>query len=367
MGLFCVIFLIIIVFLFQIASIQADKRQSTIFKQPFAVLGIILFSLLVGLRYNPVVDLDFMNYWWVAQYGSKFYEYDRFEFFPRLLADIVRYFEFSPSAWFIMMGALLISFTAFAAERISRKFVPYTIAGLFLLFLSFDMNVMRQGLALSVFLCAITYIDERRWAKFVFFMLIAYGFHRSSIIWCPIYLFAYVDWSKKTIVKFVLIAIGMVSVFSLLSYVVENIGFVFRLINMESKLEDFENISSINFEEKGSGIGVVLRYVRWMFLVIYIPRIASLHIDSQRLRIIFSLFIIGAVSDFFAMYSVYLSRVGIYPQITELLLYPYLIDYMKRYNKSISLLWINYVLQVSFLLLALYLYLDKWNLLINFL
>lgn len=341
---------------------QKKKRRNVLLQFP-AILGMVIFAFFSGLRYNPVIDKDFLNYWEVAKFGNKCIEYERFEIMPKLLADIVQFFNLPPSAWFIMAGGLLIFFTMFAASRQKMAPLHVVFVGFVLLYLSFDMNVMRQGVALSSFLCAITYISEKNWKKYLLFALIALGFHTSTILWTPLYFFSYLHLERRTLFKLTVIGIASIIAMVSLVYLLSNFGFLFAAVGMESATQAIEKGGAMDMIEKGSGLGVIIRYLRWFLLFIFIPKIAKKTKDAN-LILLFSIFVIGVVMDYFTMYIMLVVRVSLYPKIVELLLYAYLLrlgNYIYVSKPVENVVRLIVWLQVLFLSYVTLDYFSGWN------
>lgn len=357
-GLFCFVILLVCFALVKSSSRYPNSKGYALFR-PQALFALLLFSLFVGLRYNPDVDKDFMAYWEAAEGSLIYYEYDRFELLPRLLADFVHYFHLPPSVWFILMGAILMAFTLFAACRIDNKYMPIVFVGLLLMYLQFDMNVMRQGIAISVFLCAATYMADRNWKMFLLFMAIAFGFHRSSIIWVLLYPMTFLDYSGKykKIIFFVvcLSALAVITV----PLILDRMSFVLSILGKQSKNDIISYVNELEIEQ-GSGIGVIIQCVRWLFLLYYIPKIFRMESDN-RLLILLSIFVIGTVMNLFVRYNMLLARMSLFPMIIELLLYPYVIDYGRKNAKSGWVIKAMTIMQVVFLSYCLYRYLNEWN------
>lgn len=357
MAIFCLTIFVFVSFLFSLSGKYAVKYSGQPLLNKFTIGGIILFSLWVGLRYNPDIDPDFLNYWYVAQYGDGFYEYDRFEIIPRLLADINLWLGWGPSGWFIMMGALLAYFTIFAAHRLNPRYIAPAFVGMVLIYLSFDMNVMRQGVALSVFLCALTYIKDRNWKMYLLFMAIAFGFHRSSIIWSPVYLLTYISWAERVKWKYFLFLGGMFFAMSFLVILIQRFSFVFALMNKE--INSASDIDFIEAENVSSGFGVVLKYTRWLLLAYFIPKVAKA-INNEELHIYLVLFLMGVVMDPFGMNTILIQRVSYYPLVIEILLYPYIIDYCRINARSRSFIKPILTIQVLLLTYVISGYFSKW-------
>ena len=193
MLLYCTIVVITILMLYRRGTLNAAYSSRTYLAKPSVIAGMAVFSLWVGLRYNVKSDIDFEGYWNIVENGSSDFYYYHLEKIPKLCVDIVNNVGLPTSVWFIMMGAFLAFFTTFAARRFNGKYLFWLFLFFLLLYLTFDMNVIRQGVALSVMLCAFTYISERKWKRYLFFVFLAFCFHRSSIIWAPVYLLTYAN------------------------------------------------------------------------------------------------------------------------------------------------------------------------------
>lgn len=59
-------------------------------------------------------------------------------------------------------------------------------------FLTYDMGVIRQGIAISVTMYGIKYIKERNFKKFIFSTFVASMFHLTALIMIPLYF-----WEKR--------------------------------------------------------------------------------------------------------------------------------------------------------------------------
>ncbi|MCD2255878.1 EpsG family protein [Agrilactobacillus fermenti] len=64
-------------------------------------------------------------------------------------------------------------------------------------FYNTSLNMMRQSIAICVFLYAIKYIVQRRLFIYLFWVIVACGFHKSAVIFVPIYLITYLKFKPK--------------------------------------------------------------------------------------------------------------------------------------------------------------------------
>ena len=111
----------------------------------------------------------------------------------------------------------------------------------------------------------------------------------------------------------------------------------------------------------GSGFGIILRYIRWLFICIYLPRIIKNHPNKSELRILFLIFIFGMTMDPFTMFEIGFSRIALYPKIVELLLLPYLVEYCKQRRKGYQLLLFILISQMVIQGYLIGVYFSEWE------
>ena len=56
-----------------------------------------------------------------------------------------------------------------------------------------SLNLVRQSLAFFVFLYALRYIESRDWKRYAVMMILAFGFHTSSLVLVPLYFVNRID------------------------------------------------------------------------------------------------------------------------------------------------------------------------------
>lgn len=355
----CIPIILFITFLFYYGSSKSLVNGKSLLFQGSTILAIILFSLLVGLRYNNVIDADFESYCLIVELGEKHYYYNHIEFFPRLIIDIVNRFSFPVYYWFITMGTSLIYFLVLALRNEYKKHIAWVFLWFVLLYLSFTMNVMRQGVALTAYLCAITCVPNRKWKEYILFVGIAFCFHRTSIIWSPLYLLTYLDWENKHWRYYSLLAISVVVVFGALSIFITKLSFVFDIMNMSDKIENVKDVGRAEDIEIGSGLGILFRYIRWGAVFITSLIIARINNDRS-LYILLGIFLIGIVMNPFSMLNIAAGRVGLYLQIIEILIYPYIYGSVNKLKYGV-LLKILMIIQLMVLTGQSVVYFSKWN------
>lgn len=152
------------------------KTKERSFLRLEILLPLFLFAIIFGLRYDVGVDhLHYLedyvgrNY---AQYEPAFY----------WISEICRSNNFHYTIYFGILAFLQV-FCFFYAFKKERYLFPYLLFFLFVLgdVLSW-MNIIRQSLAICVWLISIRYIVEKKLLKYIFLCIGAALFHKSAVI-----------------------------------------------------------------------------------------------------------------------------------------------------------------------------------------
>lgn len=177
----------IILLMFVILGYVYDYRKVTRMKSFWLLMMWLILVCIAGFRYH-------------VGYDSRSYEYE----YPDMptLATLSDY-DFSDSRY----QPLYILFTAVARSISSdfvvlqiihafwlntvifwffRKFTRHTFVGLTLyflmLFIPFNFEVLRESLAVSLFLLAWPYFLKQKWLPYYILCIIAFGFHISAMV-----------------------------------------------------------------------------------------------------------------------------------------------------------------------------------------
>ncbi|MDA9690424.1 EpsG family protein [Pseudomonadota bacterium] len=137
--------------------------------------------------------------------------------------------------WFLLMGALhkldasfvwvnVMSATIFflGIDRLARK-TPDPLGFLIMLFpiliINIPMSAIRQAAALGFLCYAFAAFLEKKQKKYIFFAIIATGFHTSALLFIPLVMFIHGKNSYKRIIAAILIELPLLGLMWLSSYV----------------------------------------------------------------------------------------------------------------------------------------------------
>lgn len=151
----------------------------------FCVLAALPFIFVTVFRYEVGTD-------WVVTYSGR---YDLLDigfpaFYDKGFNLIYRIFRlFTDDAWwpiaFVGLITMIFFFTAICQQSC---LIPFSILIFFIgstYFLS--LTVIRQTLAMSIFLYSVKYLTRRDWKRYFLLNLIGITFHTSSFIYLPVY------------------------------------------------------------------------------------------------------------------------------------------------------------------------------------
>ncbi|WP_460418432.1 EpsG family protein [Pseudomonas sp. microsymbiont 2] len=150
-------------------------------KAVFAVLSLMLI-VFSATRYETGYDWPAYEEFYVM--GDRLEGKYQFELGFRLLAGLFRYWALDFTAFQFFVSALQVFLVAVFIKKFFKTFallalaVYYTVPDLYLIN---SFSLMRQGLALALFLCGAVYCFERKWLACGLFFLAASMFHTSSI------------------------------------------------------------------------------------------------------------------------------------------------------------------------------------------
>lgn len=175
--LFCVMFLLI----------QYDvlkEKRGFIF---FYIVTLLAFVLLAGLRYR--VGLDSIHYYYIHQTMPEWSELSTFDFSASRYGFLWIVFSafcklFSNDYYFLQfIHALIINCIYFV---FIYKFTKYRFTALFLYFilgfLYFNTEILRESLAVAVFLFAIPAFYKKKWIQYYIIAMISILIHSSAIV-----------------------------------------------------------------------------------------------------------------------------------------------------------------------------------------
>lgn len=185
--------------------IANNKTKKKIIKSFFIALSFLPFFCILAFRYG--IGYDYLNIYdkifkVIVNGGSS-----NWEIGITYLIKIIGNFS-KDSFYFFFISALATSVFSYKgilknSEKPSLSLLLFIICGLYM----DSMNAVRQYIAISIFIYAITFIFEKNFKNYLIWIIIASLFHSSVLIMIPVYFFckSRLTLKKRTIIFLALI------------------------------------------------------------------------------------------------------------------------------------------------------------------
>ena len=259
------------------------SQKKTILKIFISLLPIIIVVAVrydIGFDYLPVYTNGFI----VIGNTGNLHHYTEVPF--NLLVKII--FDLSsgnPDWLFIVCSIITFAFVSKALKDQSIN-VVFSILLIFLTRYYFlTLSIVRQAAAMAIILCSYKYIKERNPKKYILTILLASGFHMTSLVYLPVYLLCRTDWKKKKniVVLILLIILAIPSYF----FVINHTKYIIRYFMG-------------NFEIKFKGIEIVLSGV-----ILFIATLEKKHVEVEK-EYFNIYYILGIINFALALFSGFL-------------------------------------------------------------
>jgi hypothetical protein len=186
-----------------------------------------------------------------------------------LLNKLIHFLGLS-SQWVFVFSSFLLYFSL--CFIIKRKNYCYSMIFYILLFFYFkSFNIIRQQIAVSFIICAITVLEDKKYIKFVLSMFFAFMFHVSALFILPFLLFKNLKFRRRI----VLITITILGIIILFRF---NFLIIALSISEKLGLKYARYMNSEFFTSKtplGSGLGVFANIFVSLLAVCMAPQITK--------------------------------------------------------------------------------------------
>lgn len=251
------------------------------------------------------------------------------------------YFVWNFLSCLIDLALLYIVFSRYSCNHLFSLLVFFVIGGL-----SLEMNVLRTGKAVFIFLLSIRYIEERKPLKYFGLIIIAIFFHFSAILYLPLYFILH-----KKIPVYGLLAIfigGVIILFFDLSFVSSVLSHLTIFQDGDSRGAELMNRYSGSMSAYRLSFGTVERVITYIVLsFIYTKRLHKGNSDI----IFYNLYIyVFIVYFYFSASHVLVQRLQYLFIPGFWVLYPSIYKHLKNNCQYVKLLFTAFLLIKSFMI-----------------
>jgi len=212
---------------------------------------------------------------------------------------------------FFAMTATLAAFNSYIYYRFLKKYVPSQYYWLALFLYVFNpyimllhLSAMRQALAISLFIYSIDYIYKKDLMRYALCIVLASMFHKSAIIYLPMYFVFAKNWRLKQVkgfIVFILFSLILILANKLTPY------FNYVVINYFEEYNIYFGSSKLN-----SGFGLLMNVMIFVIILMYAVSENKSERQKENNYILYNI----AIANYFLYplaFIVYLaSRIGMY-------------------------------------------------------
>lgn len=217
MALYYTIFFVLACFVF-LEGINLDKRITGYIYWVFC----LFFFVLSFIRWETGTDwYNYITYF--ESVDDVTFAEDSYEFGFGFLNRFVRLISDNYTVLLLLSGAILFGFQSVSIKRMS----PYPLLSLLFLWSTQFANVLfvRQWIAVVILFFSTKYIEKKNLVIFILFVLLAFSFHRSGLLFLIAYWIYHLDLTRKRMI----IILGISIIFSLvltkvMEFIASNVG-----------------------------------------------------------------------------------------------------------------------------------------------
>ena len=299
------------------------------------VLGVLILYLIIiaGIRFK--IGVDYKTYLDMFRGIYNFRDYDYLEFGFRYIIAFFKQLGLPPQFFFALFAFL----TLYPLKKILEESSHFPIFSLFIylciFYTAYVFNVMRQGIAMTIFLFSFKYILNNEIKMVILLTLVAISFHFSGIIIFFSYLITRlrINFSQKDILL-ILISFTIFSFFS--SYFIKLFLFILPPI-VSNKILSFAN----RFEGSVTIIGLAQRLLIIAPLLYHYKKLINVDNDFKK---IFFVYVFGYILYCtFSFQELFITRINMFFRILEIILIPYLFRINLKINEK-KLIYVLFVI-----------------------
>lgn len=298
----------------------------------FLLFAIVLswLVLLSGTRYG--VGYDFNSYLSIFKHVDSLSADAAYNYLEPSFKLIIIFFKglnFPPYFLFFVFSTILFTFLGIGIKRTSK--LPFLSLFIFFLifWIGYVFNVLRQGVAMSVFIYIIPDIKDKKFSKVLFFSLLSSTIHFTGIFIIISYFLYHISIKRSTYIAIILGAIvyyfNSTRFFDLMVLLLPS--------GLDSKLIDYMG-------RFPGGVDLTSYLLRLIIIAIFIYFYNSLK-EEDGFQGVFNMYMLGfLIYTMLSFQSQAATRLNMFFRVLEIVLFPYLILIKKDKPQKIIMFWI---------------------------
>ncbi len=330
--LFALPYIFIVVLFGFLAFLYQNMKEETTKK--YIIYGAVsVFLIFFGLRGFILTDwINYYNYynnleWYKVLY---FFNEKEYGYEPGFAILVMICKMIYPNYFFLQfIASLILTLSLFSFfKRYSKNFLLSLMLYIVFEGIYISTNLVRNSIAISIFLLALPYLEQRKPLVYFPLCLLATSFHLSALIYFPLYFFFHIRLNK-----WIYLSIFMIANMAFISH----FSFILSLINllgideaMEEKVRIYTEIYTSS--KKIFSIGYLERFMTGILVFLYYDKLKALHPDSG--IFINAILAFLCIFFFFAEFEVIAQRLYILFAFGYWIVWGYLIECFYYHNNK---------------------------------
>lgn len=339
---FIVYYSTLFLMLFSLRGCNREREYKLLFNFGIgSFVAIMLYTFVMGVRYG--VGMDYFGYLYPYRDAVTFGESavknwePAFKYLILALAKYKLHFSF----FFASVAFLQMAFI-FKAFRKNKEILPYLVLAFFAVSILSWQNLLRQMIAMPIFIYAIQFIRNRDWKRYYLSVILAFLFHKSAVLLVLVYpVFAF-DWHSR---KYSLILQNGLILASVAAgtFIDKIMSTVFTQLDTILIIMEYENYA--NFEimsDATRGIGYYIKLII-VLIVVNLSNKVKVYYKNTPYSIFYTLFFLGYLFSNLITGSIILQRPNYYFVGLDFVVIAFTLAYLHRNMRG----QINKVLFIS--------------------
>lgn len=293
--------------------LNVDSRQMTIVNLSSYVILLLVFSIILGFRYDVGIDyLAYQNLFVndISTSLKSTYKNVDTEWLFTILSFLIKKMGGSYRSFFFIYALIFSCFYILFLRREKEIATWIILCTIFSGVLFWCLGFLRQGVSFSILLYATSLLSKKRKYAFIALTLLAAGFHLTSLLFLIVIPFRRVIYKAPTtfflriiLVLYILTYMFNIIIESLVTDMLLNIALVGSLSEKYG-----ESFASWRISVSGSGLGLLARHLIDISLILLTPILGRK--DSKSFKY-FYLYVFGALQHNVFEFNVLLLRIPV--------------------------------------------------------
>lgn len=298
------------------------------------VVAILIYAIIFGLRYG--VGRDYFSY--LQFYEAPSYIIGNIESGFAFLIKLLSSQGFHYSVFFGIVAFIQLYFVYKSIQKYDYAFAALTFVFMIGAYWLTFSNALRQVIAFSILVYAITYLVKRKWIPYIVLGLLAMYFHKSAIIPLLIYpLFCIRKlYFNSIVLQLILLAISIVLMnINIISFILGTVEGIIYSLGYGVYVENDYNFST----DVDLGIGFYVTLFTYIILILNSNGMKQMFKETW-IPYAYNLFYIGVILKYIFISSQFFSRINYYFLYFELFIGAFTLVYLWRKKRNFAYLLI---------------------------